>query len=61
MAIDYRFIPWARRGLTRAVQTVDALGVDAAMGKGALGQYLYPFHAWAGSLRRLAVGARTRQ
>ena len=35
--------------------------VDAAMGKGALGQYLYPFHAWAGSLRRLAVGARTRQ
>ncbi|MBS0490521.1 MAG: sterol desaturase family protein [Proteobacteria bacterium] len=38
-----------------------ALGVDADMGKGALGQYLYPFHAWAGSLRRLAVGARTRQ
>jgi hypothetical protein len=29
MAIDYRFIPWARRGLTRAVQTVDAAGVDA--------------------------------
>jgi hypothetical protein len=29
MAIDYRFLPWARRGLVRALQTPDANGVDA--------------------------------
>ena len=29
MAIDYRFLPWTQRGLTRAVQTVDAPGIDA--------------------------------
>ncbi|MDP1901504.1 MAG: hypothetical protein Q8K96_13775 [Rubrivivax sp.] len=29
MAIDYRFLPWARRGLVRAVQTADALGIEA--------------------------------
>lgn len=29
MAIDYRFVPWARRGLTRAVLTPDAPGIDA--------------------------------
>ncbi|MGH6782448.1 MAG: sterol desaturase family protein [Sphingomonadaceae bacterium] len=38
-----------------------ALGVDAEMGKGALGQYLYPFRAWAGSLRRLAVATGIRR
>lgn len=35
------------------------LGVDAEMGKGALGQYLYPIKEWAGSFRRLVVAART--
>ncbi len=29
MAIDYRFLPWTKRGLARAVQTVDAPGIDA--------------------------------
>ena len=29
MAIDYRFVPWARRGLVRAITTPDALGIDA--------------------------------
>jgi hypothetical protein len=29
MAIDYRFVPWARRGLARAVVTPDAPGIDA--------------------------------
>lgn len=29
MAIDYRFVPWARRGLARAVLTPDAPGIDA--------------------------------
>jgi hypothetical protein len=29
MAIDYRFLPWARRGLVRALQTPDANGIDA--------------------------------
>ncbi len=28
-AIDYRFLPWAKRGLARAVQTPDAIGIDA--------------------------------
>ncbi len=32
MAIDYRFLPWARRGLVRAVQTPDALGIAARPG-----------------------------
>lgn len=29
MAIDYRFLPWTQRGLTRAVQEVDAPGAKA--------------------------------
>ena len=29
MAIDYRFLPWTQRGLTRAVQGVDAPGAQA--------------------------------
>lgn len=29
MAIDYRFVPWARRGLVRAVTTADAPELDA--------------------------------
>ncbi len=29
MAIDYRFVPWARRGLVRAIGTPDALGIDS--------------------------------
>ena len=29
MAIDYRFVPWARRGLARAVTTPDAPGIEA--------------------------------
>jgi hypothetical protein len=29
MAIDYRFVPWARRGLARAVLTPDAPGIEA--------------------------------
>ena len=29
MAIDYRFLPWTKRGLSRAVETVDAAGIAA--------------------------------
>nr|WP_295130750.1 hypothetical protein [uncultured Roseateles sp.] len=29
MSIDYRFVPWARRGLVRAITTPDALGIAA--------------------------------
>lgn len=29
MSIDYRFVPWARRGLARAVTTPDAVGIEA--------------------------------
>ncbi len=29
MATDYRFMPWAKRGLSRAIATPDALGIDA--------------------------------
>jgi hypothetical protein len=30
------------------------LGVDADMGKGAIGQYVYPLRVWSGNLRRVA-------
>lgn len=29
MSIDYRFVPWARRGLVRAIATPDAPGIEA--------------------------------
>jgi hypothetical protein len=29
MSIDYRFVPWARRGLVRAITTPDTLGIAA--------------------------------
>ena len=37
------------------------LGVDADMGKGALGQYLYPLQAWGAGLRRITSPTKAEQ